>query len=112
MGPTELVPRSHRSGRAPEPRAVEPSYDGNKPVPILAKAGDCLLYDSQIWHRGSPHRGGADRYAVKVVYGRRFMAQRFYPNVGRQVPERILDGLSPRRKRLLGFHETMEYGPE
>ena len=108
IGPTQFVPGSHRSGRAPDPELV---YEGRDVVSVIAKAGDCLLQNGQAWHRGAPNQT-ADRIRVvqQVSYGRRFIAQRFYPFVNYRLPEEVLARANPRRKRLLGVHSVGAYG--
>jgi len=54
-GPTQYVPRSHYSGRAPND-SQNPTFEGQGPVSILCKAGDIYLQHSQVWHRGAPQQ--------------------------------------------------------
>ena len=44
------------------------------------------------------------------LYGRRFIARRFYLFVNYHMPEDILAHANPRRQRLLGLHGIGAYG--
>ncbi|MFE5596097.1 phytanoyl-CoA dioxygenase family protein [Streptomyces sp. NPDC056549] len=105
-GPTQVIARSHLSGRRP---AYTPDLPG-KPVSLLAQAGDAYLVNSQTWHRGAPNRSGRTRYLLTTAYGRRFVSQRFYPFVNYRMPGDVLAGASGRLTRLLGLHEKGPYG--
>jgi len=75
-GPTSVVPASHRSGQPP-PRDDEPTYDGRGPVPLVGRAGDLVLFASDVWHRRAPVReGDQGRFFLQIHYGRRDIAQR------------------------------------
>jgi len=107
IGPTQFVPGSHRSGREPD---TELTYEGQGAVSVIAKAGDCALQNGQTWHRGATNRSlERIRIVQEVGYGRRFMAQRFYPFVNFRMPEDLLARSSSRRRRLLGVHPRGPY---
>jgi len=116
LGPTQFVPGSHRSGRQPrDPEdyasADSPIYEGRGVVSALGKAGTCVLWHDQVWHRGAVNRSkDRIRWVQQVPYGRRFIAQRFYPFVNYKMPEDILARSSARRQRLLGKHGIGAYG--
>lgn len=110
LGPTQIVPGSHRSGRQPPPQD-QLLWEGRGPVTILASAGDCLLLNGQTWHRGATNcTTDRIRAVQQVTYGRRFIAQRFYPFVNHRIPESLLAGASARQRRLLGEHPHGPYG--
>jgi hypothetical protein len=46
----------------------------------------------------------------QAPYGRRFIAQRFYPFVNNRMPEAVLERAGPRRRRLFGLHPAGAYG--
>jgi ectoine hydroxylase-related dioxygenase (phytanoyl-CoA dioxygenase family) len=113
MGPTQFVPGSHRAGRQPDPdqrRSSELSYEGRGIVSALGRAGDCVMWNDQIWHRGAPNTSDRTRIVQQGAYGKRFIAQMFYPFVNYHMPEAILERANPRRKRLLGLHPKGAYG--
>lgn len=103
LGPTQFVPRSHRSGREPPVDDPDPQYEGNSPVSAVGSAGDLVLYHHQTWHRGGPNSSRV-RLTLHCAYGSRFIAQRFYPFINYRMPEEVLGRAGPRRKRLLGVH--------
>ncbi|WP_190620637.1 phytanoyl-CoA dioxygenase family protein [Streptomyces venezuelae] len=105
-GPTQVIPRSHLSGRRP---AYTPDLP-DTPVSLLARAGDAYLVNSQTWHRGAPNQSDRTRYLLTTAYGRRFVSQRFYPFVNYRMPEDVPAGASGRLTRLLGLHEKGPYG--
>lgn len=111
LGPTQVVPGSHRSGRRPPQTDAELVWDGRGYETMVADAGDCLLLNGQTWHRGATNRtSDRHRHVLQVTYGRRFISQRFYPYVNHVIPQEILDRATPRRQRLLGMHEHGPYG--
>lgn len=108
LGPTQFVPGSQRSGRKPDPELV---YEGRGITSAIAKAGDCTLQNGQAWHRGATNlTKDRSRVVQQVSYGRRFIAQRFYPFVNYHLPEEILERAPERRKRLFGIHPRGAYG--
>jgi ectoine hydroxylase-related dioxygenase (phytanoyl-CoA dioxygenase family) len=115
LGPTQFVPGSHRSGRQPDPEDMDtdgnPVYEGRSAVSGVGPAGTAVLWNDQTWHRGAPNRS-KDRYrwVLQAPYGRRFIAQRFYPFINYHMPEQILERANPRRRRLLGLHDIGAYG--
>ncbi len=108
IGPTRVVAGSHRSGRSPTPG--ESSWRGRAATPVLCRAGDVLLFRSDAWHAGSANRSQRTRYLVETAYGRRFMAQKFWPYVNFRHDEAILAQATPRQRRLLGEHPMSAYG--
>lgn len=108
-GPTEFIPGSHYSGRGPNDKK-NPTFEGRGPVPVLCKAGDVYLHNGQCWHRGAPNTSDRTRYLLQLVYGMRFISQRFYPFVTYRMPQHVLDNADERRKRVLGLHGHGPYG--
>lgn len=108
LGPTQVVPTSHRSGRVPEFKPDLPS--GITATSLFAKAGDGYLINSQTWHRGAQNESGRTRYLLTTAYGRRFISQRFFPFLNYRMPDHVLDGADSRLMRLLGRHEKGPYG--
>lgn len=112
MGPTQLVPGSHRSGQHPDPSQDPPVYEGVEPVSIIAKKGDCLMFTGQVWHRGAKNISDTPRICQQVMYGRRWVSQRFYPFVTYRMPEHTIAAAEGNKRltRLLGFHPRGAYG--
>ncbi len=88
-GPTAVLPGSHRSGRLPpKGRDFDPklTFDNKEPVSCLpARAGDAILFVSDVWHRGTPAQEGRGRFFLQCHYGRRDLAQR-HPHHCRSQP--------------------------
>jgi len=115
LGPTQFVPGSHRSGRQPGPDDRDadgnPVYEGRSVVSAIGAAGTAVMWHDQTWHRGATnHSRDRLRWVQQAPYGRRFIAQRFYPFVNYHLPEAILERANPRRRRLLGVHARGAYG--
>lgn len=106
--PTLVIPGSHRAGR--QPQAGETSWEGRELRPVLCRAGDVLVFRSELWHAGSrnatPDRS---RHLLQVHYGRRMVAQKFSPYLDFRFNPATLAAATPRQRRLLGEHEASEY---
>ena len=111
-GPTEVVPFSHRAGHHPPHCApgAQPSYKNHPAKSLLVNAGDVALQHAQVWHRGAPVRSNNTRYLLQYAYGKRCVAQRFFPFIGYTLPEHVKANASERRLRLLGHHPRGPYG--
>ena len=107
LGPTTFVPGSHRSGRGPE---GDTTWQGAVERSILCKAGDCVLFRSEVWHRGTANRSEQMRYLLQVHYARRMITQKFPPYLNRfQFDESMLARATERQLRLLGDHRPSNY---
>lgn len=109
-GPTEVVPGSQYSGRRPPPDDPAPSFEGRGPQAILCEAGDFYWQHPQVWHRGAPNTSTTTRYLLQQAYGRRFVAQRFFPFLNYRMPDHVLHGADERLLRVLGKHPKGAYG--
>ncbi len=115
LGPTQFIPGSHRSGRMPDDGDRDsdgnPTYEGKSVVSAVGAAGTAVLWHDQTWHRGAPNISkDRTRWVQQAPYGRRYIAQRFYPFLNYHMAEDILERANPRRKRLLGVHDIGAYG--
>jgi ectoine hydroxylase-related dioxygenase (phytanoyl-CoA dioxygenase family) len=108
LAPTRIVAASHRAGRAPT--GSENEWRGRPAEAVLARAGDCLVFRSDVWHAGSDNRTRAEvRYLLQVHYGRREMAQHFSPFVEWRFNPAVLAAATARQRRLLGDHAPGAY---
>jgi len=107
LGPTKMVRGSHKSGRQPKGDA---QWQGNEAQSVLCKAGDVVLFRSELWHRGSAGRSIQNRYLLQVFYANRMVTQKFppYPH-GFRLDESLLARATPRQRRLLGDHKKGAY---
>jgi ectoine hydroxylase-related dioxygenase (phytanoyl-CoA dioxygenase family) len=107
LGPTQFIPGSHRAGRAPN---GDLEYRGVGPKNILCKAGDVVIFRSEVWHRGTANRSNQVRYLLQVHYAQRMITQKFPPYLHRfQFDPAILAQATPRQRRLLGDHKKGNY---
>jgi hypothetical protein len=108
LAPTRIVPGSHRAGRAPCEN--ERGWNGREPETVLAAAGDCLVFRSDLWHAGSDNvSAGRIRYLLQVHYGVRAAARHFSPFMAWRFDPDGLAAASKRQRRLLGDHEPGAY---
>ena len=107
MGPTNFVPGSHRSGRSPNGDAT---WKGAEEQSILCRAGEVVIFRSEVWHRGTPNISGKTRYLLQVHYAKRMITQKYppYPHKFR-LDESILAQATPRQRRLMGEHRPSNY---
>jgi hypothetical protein len=111
LGPTEVVPGTHRAWRQPVSSDGEPPrWRGQGPVTLSCKAGDCVMYSNQVWHHGAPNQTDRTRLSVVPSYAHRFIAQRFWPYLNYNLSRDILDRCTPRQRELLGEHPRAAYG--
>lgn len=106
LGPTQFIPGSHRSGRRPN---QEEEWGGVQAQNVLCKAGDALLFRSDVWHRGTANRSNQVRYLLQVHYANRWIAQRFPPYLSFRFDPALLAQTTARQRRLLGEHSTGAY---
>ena len=77
---------------------------------MLCRAGDVVVFRSEVWHRGTANRGGRIRYLLQVHYAQRMITQKFPPYLNRfRFDEAILEQATPRQRRLLGDHRSSNY---
>jgi hypothetical protein len=88
------------------------SYEGQGGVPLLGRAGDVLLFVSDVWHRRMPALPGEHgRYFLQAHYGRRDIAQRLRPSdASHQLSdEAIARARTGRERSLVGLHDPLFY---
>ncbi|MBV7333502.1 phytanoyl-CoA dioxygenase family protein [Chloroflexi bacterium TSY] len=106
LGPTKLIPGSHRSGRKPN-GANE--WNGVKEQSFLGKAGDCIFFRSEIWHRGSANKSDQIRHTFMIHYAHRMITHKFPPYLTFQYNPEVIAAATPRQRRLLGDHVQSNY---
>lgn len=107
LGPTKFIPGSHMSGRSPK---GDTHWNGMSEKSILCKAGDVVMFRSEVWHRGTANRSDQNRYLLQVHYANRMISQKFPPYLNKfQFNPDILSKTTPRQRRLLGDHEPSNY---
>jgi ectoine hydroxylase-related dioxygenase (phytanoyl-CoA dioxygenase family) len=93
-GCTVVVPGSHRSGEYTDRRLA-------KVKPVVAKAGDVVLWDSRLWHGTEENRVGASRWALVATLTRWWMKQAM--DIPKSIPDSIYRELNDKQKALMGF---------
>ncbi|MFT5369309.1 MAG: ectoine hydroxylase-related dioxygenase (phytanoyl-CoA dioxygenase family) [Candidatus Latescibacterota bacterium] len=107
LGPTNFIPGSHLSGCSPN-GATE--WQGQTEKSIMCKAGDVVIFRSEVWHRGTANTSDQTRYLLQVHYAKRMIAQKFPPYLNRfQFDSQILEQATPRQMRLMGDHKKSNY---
>lgn len=109
-GPTQIVPGSNRSGQHPHMVDGVPNYKGQGPINCVGKAGDVVIFNGQTWHRGALNDNDEPRIVQQVTYGRRWVAQRFYPFLNYKMPDEAYEMATPQQRQLLGEHPRGAYG--
>ena len=64
-----------------------------------------------VWHGGGANHTDRMRLVVETVYGRRKVAQKFFPYIDVKLAEATMAAATPRQRRLLGAsHIISTYG--
>ena len=107
LGPTKFVPGSHFSGRSPE---GDTYWKERGEESILCRAGDVVIFRSEVWHRGSANKSDESRYLLQVHYSKRMITQKYPPYFGQfRFDTSIVRECNPRQRRLLGDHKPSNY---
>lgn len=94
-GCTVVVPGSHRSGRY----GTQDAFENAKP--ICARAGDCVMWDSRIWHGALENRSSVTRWAIIATMQRWWLKQAF--EIPGSLPQAHYDALTDEQRAVLGF---------
>jgi hypothetical protein len=97
--------------RNADEKGMDLRFDGRKPVLLPAKAGDAILFVSDVWHRGTPAKPRFGRFFLQAHYARRDIAQRLYPTAeSNQISaEAATRAATERDRRLIGLHPIRFY---
>jgi ectoine hydroxylase-related dioxygenase (phytanoyl-CoA dioxygenase family) len=76
---------------------------------VLCRAGDVLVFRSDVWHSGSVNKTQETRYLIQVHYSLRTIAQRFTP-FPFTFNQEVLAVANDRQLRLLGKQPAVAYG--
>jgi hypothetical protein len=107
LGPTKVIPGSHRAGRAPN---GDTEWNNVTEQSMMVKAGDATIHRGEVWHRGAANSSDQNRYLLQVACADRMFAQRFPPYLNRfQFDEAMLEQATPRQRRMLGDHRRMNF---
>jgi len=104
-GATYVLPKSHLI----EDRPTDDAFF-KEAIQIEGKAGDVVIFDSLLWHAGGTNLTNQPRRAITQGFIRSFMKQQI--DLTKATKKEVIEKLSDRSKRLLGFNvrvpENME----
>ena len=110
LGPTLVVEGSHKSGRVPD---ADTGWNGNERKALLCKAGDAMLFRSDVWHGALPNMSDERRYIMQVHYGCAYVERPFIsPWKNRTFPESFVGKCTDRQRRLLGERQEGFHYPQ
>lgn len=99
-GAMEVLPGSHRLPDAPSESEFETGA-----VHVLPCAGEAIVFNARLWHRGGINKTQKYRHAVTMNVCRSYMRQQF--DFPRLVDENVVEQLGERGRRFLGFNVRM-----
>ena len=99
-GPLELWPGG--THLIAQPRNLEEMAQKMPSIKPLLKAGDILLRDPRVWHRGTPNRGTRSRPNVALVYSRGWFRFENHPTRIR-IPAAQYEAFSPQLKAMFRY---------
>ncbi|MEM7294560.1 MAG: phytanoyl-CoA dioxygenase family protein [Pseudomonadota bacterium] len=103
-GATRVVPRSHRSGRQPDPSVPHPV----ETVAAAGPAGTAIAFDGRLWHSGAANRTSTSRYGITSAgCGPQF---RQIENYTRGMRPEVFARSTPDTLARLGFKSWSGYG--
>jgi hypothetical protein len=108
IGPTIVVPGSHRSGRAPN---NETDWNGVKPKAAMLKAGDVLLFRFDCWHGAysNTNKSGQRRYIMQLAYSHNRVALGYPPmTYDHYYNTEVIRQATPRQRQLMGGSAQVE----
>ncbi|MCE9588955.1 MAG: phytanoyl-CoA dioxygenase family protein [Planctomycetes bacterium] len=104
-GPTGVLPGTHKSPSGPHKWFnTDDGYPRHVPgmVPVVVKAGTCMINDTMIWHTSTPNDSDTDRKLVWIVFKKASQELTPFPEL-RNSPEYLARQTNPLRRRLCGL---------
>jgi hypothetical protein len=100
-GATKLAPGTHRLADRPTDDYLEVNS-----IRAIGKAGDILLFDSNLWHSAAPNLTNSPRMALTLTFTRAFVKQQMdYPRMlGEDFPP------NERVRQVLGYNSRVPCG--
>lgn len=104
-GPTQFIPKSHLFGQhCTDGRAEAHLKDS---VYALGSAGTAVMFNNQVWHRGTDNTSNQDRLITQITYAKRLVGHKHGNFIDYHLPAEIIQKISdPRKKRLLGIFRS------
>ena len=91
-----VVPGSHHQQVGPE--GLSRSEFPAGAVQLIAEAGDCAIFPNSLHHAVAPNHSNTVRRSITFRYGQMWCRPYDYE----KCPQRVLDRMTPRRRRLMG----------
>ena len=95
-----VLPGSQRNDRIERP--ADNGNELNGALPILASAGDAVVFDRRLWHMRSPNVSEVTRKALFIAYAYRWIRARD----DMPIPDDVLASATPVQRQLLGIAES------
>jgi len=95
-GATVVALGTHQRVQAPDAAFLESSA-----LPIEAKAGSMIIFDSTLWHKAGHNTSGHDRLAINHQFTRSFLKQQL--DYVRALGNEVVLSQNPRTRQLLGW---------
>lgn len=95
-GATWVLPGSHQIRERPTDEQF-----GRGAIQITGSAGDVVLFDSLLWHKGGSNETATARRGITMVFSRSFIKPQF--DMPRTISEDARGSLGPIAKQLLGL---------
>jgi len=90
-----VVPESHLSN------SYTKQDDFQQAVPIEAKAGDLIIWDSRLWHSAGENISNSTRWSLNAIFSRWWIKQMF--DITGNLPKDIFNKCTNSQKAILGF---------
>ncbi|PZQ63491.1 MAG: hypothetical protein DI570_08715 [Phenylobacterium zucineum] len=94
-GCTVVIPGSHLFDRYADQESMAQA------IPILAEAGDMVVWDSRLWHGALGNTTGLSRWALIATFTRWWIKQNF--DMTGTLPQPIYEALTDDEKAIFGF---------
>ena len=91
-----VVPETHRSD------CFADRMKTHLAIPLEAKAGDLIFWDTRLWHGTSENNSSSLRLALLCTFSRWYLKQPY--RHWETLPIEILDQLTEEEKTIVGFH--------
>jgi ectoine hydroxylase-related dioxygenase (phytanoyl-CoA dioxygenase family) len=105
VGPLRVIPGSHRWDRLPSEEEAQRPLDGEQT--LFVDAGDCVVFDAQLWHTGSRNGTDRPRRAIFAYYGK-FWMKRMDAYYESALPEALASAdADPVLRQLFGVDSTV-----
>ena len=122
LGPTKIIPGSHLYGQSIKEyksKTVENKnalsnhekikVSKNLEQSFIGRAGDCIYFRSEIWHKGAANISNKVRYSFMIHYANEWINQKFPPYLNFKFNNHIVENATNRQRRILGEHPTGPY---